>query len=197
LNQSREETMNRFINDKIGRKKKKSDLENYPIETQLKLILAKFDDPIEAVRNILNPEYNSIVKSDLRVAPPRPKEPTNGIFRVIYSTVSNNGKKIKIKSEIIEATDGFDAKFHFDLSKNDDTDKSKAEAIGVECLYVPRSIRNNFLKEFGVENRAGLITSIVEQAWATLIEDLEIFEDEKPAPDLSKFINDDQSDFDK
>lgn len=182
--------MSRHFNDKIGRKKKKSDLESYTPEQLLKIALGKFEDPIGAVRDILDPEHKNIVKSDLRVAPPRPKEPTKGLFRVIYVTTPNRDNKSKIKSVRIEATDGYDAKFQFDVSNMSDTIKSKTEVIGVECLYVPRSIRNEFLREFNMENQHGVVTPLVEQAWATLIENLEVFEDEKPAPDLSNFIND-------
>jgi len=182
--------MNRFINDKFGRKKKKSDLENYPPETQLKVILSKFDDPIGAVRDILDPEHNNIVKSDLRVAPSGPKEPVTGIFRVIYVTTSSLENKAKVRSVKIEATDGYDAKFQFDLSFVDEKAKSTTRVIGVECLYVPRSIRNEFLREFNMENQSGVVTPLVEQAWITLIEELEIFEGEKTAPDLTNFIND-------
>ena len=101
--------MSRFMNDKIGRKKKKSHLENYPLGTQLSIILDQFDDPIEAVREVLDPEHKYLVKSDLRVAPPRPKEPFIGVFRLIYSTASIDGTKTKIKSKEFEAKDGFDA----------------------------------------------------------------------------------------
>ena len=41
-----------------------------------------------------------------------------------------------------------------------------------------------------MENQSGVVTPLLEQAWATLIEELEVFEDEKPAPDLTNFIND-------
>ena len=182
--------MIRHFNDKIGRKKKKSDLENYPLETQLRVILGKFEDPIWAVRDILDPEHKNIVKSDLRVAPPGPKEPTKGVFRVIYATTSDLGGKSKIRTTELEATDGRDAKLQFAISTMDEETKSEKRVIGVECLYVPRSVRNKFLQEFKMEGRYGVVTPLVEIAWATLIEELEVFEDERPAPDLTKFFND-------
>lgn len=182
--------MSSFINDKIGRKKKKSDLESYTPEQLLQIALGKFEDPIGAVRDIIDPEHRNIVKSDLRVAPHRPNEATKGLFRVIYVTTPNRDNRSKIKSIQIEATDGYDAKFQFDSSIVDEKTKMTTRIIGVECLYVPRSIRNDFLREFSMENQIGVVTTLVEQAWATLIEELEVFEDEKTTPDLTNFIND-------
>lgn len=190
IGQEREDRMNRHFNDKTGRKKKKTGLESYTDEQLLKVALEKFEDPIGAVRDILDPEHKNIVKSDLRVAPSRPKEPTKGLFRVIYVTTQDQGNKSKIKSVKIEATDGYDAKFQFDSFIVDKKFKSTTRVIGVECLYVPRSIKNEFLREFNMENLSGVMTPLVEQAWVTLIDKLEVFEDEKPDPDISDFIND-------
>jgi hypothetical protein len=128
------------------------------------------------------------VKSDLRVAPPRPRDPSLGIFRVIFSTASIDGTKTKIKSKEFEAIDGFDANLKLEISKI--KDKSHSQVLDVECVYVPRSIRDKFLKEYHIYDQGGALTPIMEMAWLTLIENLELFEEEKSPADLSKFIND-------
>ncbi len=182
--------MSRFMNDKIGRKKKPIHLESLPLGQQLKIVLSQFDDPIEAVRDVLDPEHSYPVKSDLRVARPSPQHSSTGIFRVIYSTPSIDGKGVKIKSREFEAANGFDAKMHFEISKISAKDKSITHVIGTECLYVPRLVRDKFIKEFNLYEPIDKFNPLEQAAWLTLIEDLEVFEDDNPPVDLCKFIND-------
>jgi hypothetical protein len=61
---------------------------------------------------------------------------------------------------------------------------------------VPRKLKNEFLSDFKIHNETGVTTPIVEQAWWTLIFNLEKFEDDKPAPHLTNLL-DDETGFDK
>lgn len=170
--------------------KKKSTFEKLEPEDRLRIVLAEFENPMKAVMDIIYPDHESIVGSDIREPIKKPQRNTDGLFRVIYSKPKRDGSRPKIKSMIIKAINGYDAKLNFDIDKTLDASIGDASVIGVECIYVPRKLKNEFLREFNMENQSGVVTPLVEQAWATLIEELEIFEDEKPAPDLTNFIND-------
>lgn len=170
--------------------KKKSTFEKLEPEARLRIVLAEFEDPMKAVMNIIYPDHDNVVGSDIRETFQKPQRNTDGLFRVIYSEPKREGSRLKIKSMIIKATNGYDAKSNFDIDKSLDASMEDASVIGVECIYVPRKMKNEFLREFNMENQSGVVTPLVEQAWATLIEELEVFEDEKPALDLTNFIKD-------
>lgn len=173
-----------------SRSKKKSTFELLDPKERLRFVLGEFEDPMNEVLDILHPDHNNIVGSDLREKIEKPQKTTTGLFRVIYTEPHKAGDRPKVRSTIVEAMDGYDAKATFEIGKITEPLLKDAAVIGVECVYVPRKLKNEFLSDFKIHNETGVTTPIVEQAWWTLISNLEKFEDDRPSPDLSKFIND-------
>ena len=98
---------------------------------------------------------------------------------------------------ITKAKDGYDARADVEIEFIDLHKSNLMKVVGVECVIVPKKYIWKINEEFPINEQKGLIKIQADLEKADIVRKLELFEDEKPDPDLSKFIDDDQSDIDK
>ena len=187
--------MNRHFTTKIRQSKNKKTIEDYPIKTQLEMIMAKFEDPLSEVISILDPFHSKIVRPEVKPNHDIPENPNYGLFRVIYWVRDDSGTKFH--TVIVKAKDGHDAAGNIEGEFIEYYKSNLMKVVGVECVIIPKKYIWKLNEEFPIAERKELVKTQVELEKADIIRRLEIFEDEKPAPDLSNFLNDEQSEFDK
>jgi hypothetical protein len=175
--------------------KKKNDLEALPLKIQLQTVMDKFDDPLSEVLSILDPFHDKIVRPEINKNPNIPEDPNYGLFRVIYWIRDDDGTKFH--TIITKAKDGYDARADVEIEFIDLHKSNLMKVVGVECVIVPKKYIWKINEEFPINEQKGLIKIQADLEKADIVRKLELFEDEKPDPDLSKFIDDDQSDIDK
>jgi hypothetical protein len=189
--------VNRFINDKFGSIRKKSGkgksrIDDLPLKAQLEVVLAKFDDPLSAVLTALDPFHDKIVRPETKATHLAPKDSNYGLFRVIFwvrddTTVS----KFKFQTQIVEATDGFDARFKVETDYLAQVKSNDMKVVGIECLYVPRNHIRKINEDFPIYDQKGVLKVFAELELEQIKATLERFEQEEPSADLANFIVDD------
>lgn len=187
--------MAKLPNSIMGKRKHKSDLSAYPLSTQMRIVIDRMVeqkiDPLEAVIKILDPNHDEIVKPTLRPEPRIPNDTNKGIFRVIYSEVE--GKRRKLRTHDIEASDGYDAVNKF-LAISDNRSREKKHEIiicGMECVIIPSKVLKDFRNYWSDAKVTGEINTLMQAAHASLIAELELFEDESKTRSIEDFIMDD------
>jgi hypothetical protein len=175
--------------------KKKIDLEALPLKIQLQTVMDKFDDPLSEVLSILDPFHDKIVRPEVNTNQNIPEDPNHGLFRVIYWVRDDEGTKFH--TVITKAKDGYDARADVEDEFVELHKSNLMKVVGVECVIIPKKYIWKINEEFPINNQKGLIKTQAELEKESIVRKLELFEDEKPDPDLSKFIGDEQSDIDK
>lgn len=168
--------------------KKKVDFETLPLKLQLQTVMEKFEDPLSEVISILDPFHNKIVRPELKPNPNIPEDPNYGLFRVIYWIRDDSGTKFH--TVIVKAKDGYDAAGNIEGEFIEYYKSNLMKVVGVECVIIPKKYVWKLNEEFPIAERKELVKIQVELEVADIIRRLEIFEDEKTAPDLTNFIND-------
>lgn len=178
----------------IGNRKRKEDLSAYPLSTQMRIVIdrmvEKKIDPLETLINILDPNHDHIVKPTIKPDMRIPIDTNNGIFRVIYAEVEGN--RWKLRTQDIEACDGYDAVNKF-LAIDDNHFREKRRELvvsGVECVIISSKELKKFRADwYGAALDDG-INTLMEAARHSLVDELERFEDESKTISIEDFITD-------
>ena len=186
--------MKKITSSIIGKQKRKNDLSAYPVTTQMRIVIDRMKeqkiDPLDTVIHILDPNHNETQKPTLKPDARVPANTINGIFRVIYSEIE--GKRWKLRTEDVEASDGYDAVNKF-LSINDNILREHRREIivsGMECVILPSKILTKFREDwYGAQLDNG-INTLLEAAKISLVAELEQFEDESKTTSLEDFAAD-------
>lgn len=186
--------MAKLPNSIMGKRKHKSDLSAYPLSTQMRIVIDRMKeqkiDPLEAVISILDPNHDEIVKPTLKPDPRIPANTNKGIFRVIYSEVE--GKRRKMRTQDVEAADGYDAVDIF-LAGGDNHFRAKRCELmvsDVECVIIPSKVLNKFREEWAGAHMTSEFNTLMRAAHASLNSELEQFEDENKTMSIDDFMTD-------
>lgn len=162
---------------------------------QLRLIMSKFDDPLSEVLSILDPFRDKIVRPEVNSNPNIPVDPNYGLFRVIYWI--RDGEGVKFHTSVVKAKDGFDARADVEGEFIKEHKSNNMKVVGVECVIVPKKYIWKINEEYPIDDQQGIMKTQADLEKEKIARKLEEFEDEKPVPGLSKFIDDEQFGRDK
>ena len=178
----------------IGKRKKQQDLSAYPLSTQLRIVIDRMIeqkiDPLETLVNLLDPNHDHIVKPTLKPDPRIPIDTNKGVFRVIFSEIE--GKRWKLRTQDIEAHDGYDAVDKF-LAIGDNQFREKRRELvvsGVECVIIPSKVLKKFREDWSDSELDDRINTLMEAAKDSLVAELEQYESESKTISIEDFITD-------
>ena len=178
----------------ISKKKTKDDLSAYPLHVQMGIVIDRMKeqkiDPLDTLIHILDPNHDHIVKPTLKPDPRIPVDASKGVFRVIYSELQ--GKRWKMRTEDVEASDGYDAVTRFLCIDDNIMREDRREIIvsGMECVILPSKTLRKFREDwYGAQLDNG-INTLMEAAKVSLVTELEQFEDESKTISLEDFAVD-------